>query len=448
MTAGRAAAAAPPHPSAPRRPFGRNPVHLLLAPTLLFLLVFFGYPIARLLSLSFFDPDFTWKYYTVALTAPVYLAVLRTTIDISLQTTLLCLILGYPLAYALATASERARNLVIIAVVLPYFTSILVRSYAWLVILGRHGLLNEAMVSMGLIDHPIRMIYNTTGVVIGMSHIMLPIMVLALYSVMRGIDLDLMKVSESLGANRVQSFLRIYFPLSLPGIGAGVLLVFIFSVGFYVTPALLGGLRDTMLSMLIATQIQELLRWGFAGALSLILLVVTLCLFLVFNRLMGLDRIWGGDVIRERRTARLSALPGAAHLRRAWFALGAAVLTLVEEVALAAVRILRSPLTVWRRAARPGWAARPGSVSGSSQGHRRLPARPHRDHLPRVVHELALPQVPARWLLSSVVPPARRDQLLDGLAVAQSAGRPDEHGARGGARHLRRGRPPPAAGFP
>ena len=354
MTAGRAAAAAPPHPSAPRRPFGRHPVHLLLAPTLLFLLVFFGYPIARLLSLSFFDPDFTWKYYTVALTAPVYLAVLRTTIDISLQTTLLCLILGYPLAYALATASERARNLVIIAVVLPYFTSILVRSYAWLVILGRHGLLNEAMVSMGLIDHPIRMIYNTTGVVIGMSHIMLPIMVLALYSVMRGIDLDLMKVSESLGANRVQSFLRIYFPLSLPGIGAGVLLVFIFSVGFYVTPALLGGLRDTMLSMLIATQIQELLRWGFAGALSLILLVVTLCLFLVFNRLMGLDRIWGGDVIRERRTARLSALPGAAHLRRAWSAIGAAMLTLVEEVALAAVRILRSPLTVWRRAARPG----------------------------------------------------------------------------------------------
>ena len=286
-------------------------------PAVLFLLVFFGYPVARLLGLSIFDPEFTLRNYEAALTAPVYVHVLQTTLKISVQTTLLCLLLGYPLAYALSAASERARNLLIIAVVLPYFTSILVRSYAWLVLLGRHGILNEGMIGLGIIDHPIKMIYNTTGVIIGMTHIMLPIMVLALYSVMRGIDMNLVKVSDSLGASRAQTFLWVYFPLSLPGVGAGCLLVFIFSVGFYVTPALLGGLRDTMLAMLIATQIQELLKWGFAGALSLILLVVTLTLFLAFNRVMGLDRIWGGDKVRDERPSSVRAWRWLAPARKA-----------------------------------------------------------------------------------------------------------------------------------
>ena len=304
----------------PRRPADRT--WLLLAPAVLFLLLFFGYPVARLLGLSIFDPEFTLRNYETALTAPVYVAVLRTTLKISIETTLLCLVLGYPLAYALSTVSERARNLLIIVVVLPYFTSILVRSYAWLVLLGRHGILNEAMIGLGVIDHPVKMIFNTSGVVIGMTHIMLPIMVLALYSVMRGIDMQLVKVSDSLGASRAQTFLWVYFPLSLPGVGAGCLLVFIFSVGFYVTPALLGGLRDTMLAMLIATQIQELLKWGFAGALSLILLVVTLVLFLIFNRLMGLDRIWGGDMVRDERPSLLRAWRLPAPVRNAWAYLG------------------------------------------------------------------------------------------------------------------------------
>ena len=278
----------------------RDRVWALLLPALGFLLFFYAYPVARLLTLSIFDPDFTLRHYQIALTTPTYIAVLGTTLDISLRTTLLALVIGYPLAYLLATTTVKTRNILIIAVVLPYFTSILVRSYAWLVILGRHGILNEGMIAMGIIDDPIKMIYNTAGVIVGMTHIMLPVMVLALYAVMRGINLDYLKVSESLGANSVQTFFRIYFPLSLPGIGAGCLLVFIFSVGFYVTPALLGGLKDTMLSMLIATQVQELLQWGFAGALSLILLTVTLCIFLVFNRVMGLDRIWGGHLIRHQ----------------------------------------------------------------------------------------------------------------------------------------------------
>ena len=315
-------------PSSARRPPERT--WLLLAPAVLFLLFFFGYPVARLLGLSIFDPELTLRNYEAALTAPVYVHVLRTTLKISIETTLLCLVLGYPLAYALSTARESVRNLLIIAVVLPYFTSILVRSYAWLVLLGRHGILNEAMIGLGVIDHPVRMIYNTTGVVIGMTHIMLPIMVLALYSVMRGIDMNLVKVSDSLGASRTQTFLWVYFPLSLPGVGAGCLLVFIFSVGFYVTPALLGGLRDTMLAMLIATQIQELLKWGFAGALSLILLVVTLALFLAFNRIMGLDRIWGGDKVREERPSGGGAFRMPAPVRKALMLLRRALMEGIE----------------------------------------------------------------------------------------------------------------------
>ena len=321
----------------------QNRVWLLLLPAVGFLLFFYGYPVAKLLTLSIFDPEFTLKNYETALTAPVYVAVLGTTLKISLQTTLLALVMGYPLAYLLATTAERTRNLLIIAVVLPYFTSILVRSYAWLVILGRHGILNEAMVAAGVIDHPIKMIYNTTGVIIGMTHIMLPIMVLALYAVMRGINLDFLKVSESLGANRVQTFLRVYLPLSLPGIGAGCLLVFIFSVGFYITPALLGGLRDTMLSMLIATQIQELLQWGFAGALSLILLVVTLCIFLAFNRVMGLDRIWGGHVIRDQGATGGSSAHWLAPLKRLRTQLGLVLFGALETVFFALAKVARLP---------------------------------------------------------------------------------------------------------
>lgn len=272
---------------------------LLILPSTLYLFTFFVYPILQLLSLSIFDPDFTLRHYKNALTARIYLSVLINSFRIAGLVTFFCLLLGYPLAYVLANVSPKVRNLLIIGVVLPHFTSVLVRSYAWLVILGRQGVLNETLQALGLVSGPVTLIYNTFGLVVGMTHVLLPIMVLALYSVMVQIDMDLIKVSSTLGANKIQTFLRIYFPLSLPGVGAGCLLVFIIGIGYYVTPALLGGIKDTMLSMLIATQIQELLNWGFAGALSVILLIATLCVFLIFNKVMGLDRIWGGDKIRE-----------------------------------------------------------------------------------------------------------------------------------------------------
>ena len=328
-----------------RKPVGENTkLGLLLLPAVLYLLVFFAYPLIKLLSLSIFDPSFTLRHYEVVLASPVYLAVLQTTMKLSLLTTVFCLLLGYPLAYVLATSSDKVRNMLLIAVVLPYFTSVLVRSYAWLVILGRHGILNEAMVATGIIDQPIKMIYNSSGVVIGMTHIMLPIMVLALYSVMRGIDMNFVRVSDSLGASKIQTFLRVYFPLSVPGVGAGALLVFIFSIGFYVTPALLGGLRDTMLAMLIANQIQELLNWGFAGALSLVLLVVTLCLFLAFNRAMGLDRIWGADKVRDADTSHRTAWRWLMPLRTAWQAVGGLAVDGIEWVLDLVAKVISLPV--------------------------------------------------------------------------------------------------------
>ena len=185
------------------------------------------------------------------------------------------------------------------------------------------------MIGLGVIDHPVRMIYNTTGVVIGMTHIMLPIMVLALYSVMRGIDMNLVKVSDSLGASRTQTFLGSTSPEPAGRRGrlpAGVHLL----RRLLRDPRPAGGLRDTMLAMLIATQIQEPLKWGFAGALSLILLVVTLALFLAFNRIMGLDRIWGGDKVREERPSGGGAFRMPAPARKALMLLRRALMEGIE----------------------------------------------------------------------------------------------------------------------
>ncbi|THD72735.1 MAG: ABC transporter permease subunit [Bradyrhizobium sp.] len=265
---------------------------VLLLPITLFLAVFYAVPLLRMLELSLFDPDFTLKNYIAPLTSPVYARILWNTVWLGIVVTSGCLLLGYPVAFLLATSAARTRHFLMIAVVLPYFTSILVRSYAWLVILGRHGLVNEALSALKMTSQPLKIIYNTPGVVISMIHILLPVMIFALYSVMQGVDWRLGNISSSLGATRTHTFFRVYLPLSLPGIGAGCVLVFIFSVGFYVTPALVGGLQDTILPMLIATQINELLNWGLGSALAIILLVFTLVLFLALNRVFRLDQIW------------------------------------------------------------------------------------------------------------------------------------------------------------
>jgi ABC-type spermidine/putrescine transport system permease subunit I len=161
-----------------------------------------------------------------------------------------------------------------------------------MVLLGRRGVFNTILQGLGIIDTPVRLLYNVFAVNVGMTHMMLPFMILALFSVMKGIDRGFIKAAESLGAGKFQAFMRVFFPLSLPGVGAGSLLVFIYSLGFFITPALLGGRKGVMISMLIEQQVVSLLNWGFASVLSLMLLLVTILLFFFYSRFFRLERIW------------------------------------------------------------------------------------------------------------------------------------------------------------
>jgi ABC-type spermidine/putrescine transport system permease subunit I len=179
-------------------------------------------------------------------------------------------------------------------VVLPFFTSIIVRTYAWMVLLGRNGVVNQYLVALGFTDTPLPFLYNQTGVLIGMSYVLLPFLILTAYSVMRGIDPGLIRAAHSLGASRFQAFRRIFLPLSLPGIAGGTLLVFILSLGFFITPALMGGPSDIMIAMLIEREVEFTLNWSFASALAVILLLVTLVGFALYNRIVRLERVFEG----------------------------------------------------------------------------------------------------------------------------------------------------------
>jgi len=253
--------------------------------------VFFVYPIGRLFYTSLFTPTFSLASYARLGSSPVYLKVFVNTFVISVTVTLIALLLGYPLAFLLATARRQAAGLMLVAIVLPLWTSVLVRTYAWMVLLGRRGLLNEGLQTLKLTDAPLPLLYNRLGVTIGMVHVLLPFMVLPIYSVMKGIDVDLLKAAQNLGANRRQAFLRVYLPLSFPGLATGCLVVFVTALGFFVTPALLGGRGDTMIAMLIDVQVSQLLDWGLGSALAVVLFAVTAAILWAVQRLSG-ERLW------------------------------------------------------------------------------------------------------------------------------------------------------------
>jgi putative spermidine/putrescine transport system permease protein len=217
----------------------------------------------------------------------IYRVVLLRTFTVSLVVTLLCLALGFPLAHLLATAPPNIANLLIILVLLPFWTSLLVRTTAWIVLLQNEGIVNRALLYLGLIDHPVRLIYNRFGVYVAMTHVLLPFMILPLYGVMQGIQPVYMRAALSLGASPRVAFTRVYLPLTLPGIGAGCLLVFILALGYYITPALVGGAADQMISYFIAFYTTDTINWGMASALGAVLLVSTLILYSVYQRLVG-----------------------------------------------------------------------------------------------------------------------------------------------------------------
>ncbi len=223
----------------------------------------------------------------------IYVNLFGRTLALSLAITAMTFLLGFPIAYYLSILPMRYANLLMIAVLLPFWTSLLVRTSAWIVLLQQQGVINNALVGIGLIndDGRFSLIYNQTGTIIAMTHILLPFMVLPLYSVMRTIPPSYMRAAKSLGATPSTAFRRVYFPQTLPGIGAGGVLVFIISIGYYITPALVGGQSGRMISNEIARHIQQSLNWGLAAALGSMLLVGVLVLYWLYNRLVGADSL-------------------------------------------------------------------------------------------------------------------------------------------------------------
>jgi len=221
----------------------------------------------------------------------VFRNVLGRTLWISGVVTLVCLLLGYPVAYFIARQPPGRAAVLLFLVLLPFWTSLLVRTVAWVVLLQREGILNNLMLSLGLVAEPVRMIFNRFAVYVAMVHVLLPFMVLPLYAVMKGISPSYLRAASSLGATPMTAFRRVYVPQTLPGVGAGCLMVFIQALGYYITPALVGGADDQMISYFIAFYASKTVNWGMAAALSIMLLAATLALYAVYDRMVGIDKM-------------------------------------------------------------------------------------------------------------------------------------------------------------
>lgn len=285
----------PPADPPPARPLRRpDRWGLLVVPLVAFLLVVFVLPLAFILARSFTDPAVGPGNYQAFFSSPVYLDILVNTFKIAGLVTAVTLLLGFPYAYLMTLASPFWRGVLLVAVLVPFWTSLLVRTFAWVLMLGDTGVINTFLVDSGLVAQPVPLLRNLAGVVIGMTQVMLPFAVLPMFAAMRGIDRRLVQAAEGLGARPVQALWRVYAPLTAPGVAAATLLVFVSSLGFYVTPALLGGPKDKMIGELIAQQLSGVLRWGFASALAVALLVVTGVLLLVVARFVDLRRMLGG----------------------------------------------------------------------------------------------------------------------------------------------------------
>lgn len=243
-------------------------------PALVLLFAFFLFPVVRMLGFSVEAGTLDW--YAKALGEELYLRVFWNTFEIAVFVTVVCLLLGYPLGFLIATTTPGWATLGFIFVLLPLWTSVLVRTYAWMVLLGRNGVFNRWLIESGLISDPLPLLHNFTGVLIGMVHVLLPYMVLPIYGAVRRVDPALISAADGLGASSWRIFWRIWVPLTLPGIFAGAVIVFVLSLGFFITPALLGGGKVMMVAVLIEQEVHQTLNWPLAAALSAVLLAFTL----------------------------------------------------------------------------------------------------------------------------------------------------------------------------
>lgn len=227
------------------------------------------------------------------LSAPGIVNALVATNWISALVTALTLLIGYPIAYYLANSTGWRFSLVLFCIIVPYFTSVIVRTYSWMVLLGRNGAINQTLLSLGIIDAPLQLLYNKMGVLIGMTYVLMPYMVLTLYATMRAIDTNLVRAAYGLGASPLYTFRKVYFPLSLHGVISGALIVFILAIGFFITPALMGGPSDVMIAMLIERAVEITLDWTSAAIMSMALLAMTLALYAIYYRVTDVRRMMG-----------------------------------------------------------------------------------------------------------------------------------------------------------
>ncbi len=266
---------------------------LLVIPALAAMLAFYFFPLARVLWISVTEPRPGLDNYALLLTSASVHRMLLVTARLCVITTIVTLMLGYVVAYAMAHARGRQLRWLTFFVLLPLWVSVLVRAFAWVTLLRGNGLVNQGLLALGVIGEPLALVRNELGVAVGMIHYMIPFAVLPLYANMQGIDLKLVAAARGLGASPRQAFLRVFLPLSLPGlVGAGVL-VFIFSLGFYVTPAILGGGRVFMIAEYIGVQILNVLRWGLGAMLATTLLAGVLLLMAALGRLVNMKKLFG-----------------------------------------------------------------------------------------------------------------------------------------------------------
>lgn len=281
---------------------------VLLVPALVLLLPTYVASIAKLFGTSLGEEGWNLDTYTRALGNASYMTLLGRSLIVSLQVTVLTVLLGYALAYVIAQASERVRNVLMLLVAIPLWTSTLVRSFSWIILLGREGVVNSLGVSLGLLHAPVQILYTRAAVLLGFVHVMIPFLVFPLVGVMRQVPANLTSVAMSLGAGRRSAFWLIFFPLSLPGVLSGAVLVFVLCTGYFVTPALLGGLKDMNFVMLIQQQVEVAVDWPMAAALSMVLLMVTLAIVTMFGRFIRAAGEGGVGSAQRSHGGRLIAL--------------------------------------------------------------------------------------------------------------------------------------------
>lgn len=283
--------------AAAARPGWRGRPGLLVVFALAFCAAVYLLPLARLFGWAFRDAGGHWTLAHALRLAgdDAYHRAFVNTFEIASVSTIACLVLGYPLAYLMATTGPRARAVLIACVLVPFWTSVLARSLAWIILLGRQGVVNQWLVGSGLLERPLPMLFNALGVQIGMVHVLLPFVVLPVYAVLARIDPGLALAARSLGASPMRAFLAVTLPLSLPGVVAGASLVFMLAVGFYITPALLGGPGDVTVAALIEMMVRDLLDWSFGAVLSVVLLAFVGAIFAFGAVLAGMDRLTGAE---------------------------------------------------------------------------------------------------------------------------------------------------------